>query len=413
MMPNSNSPRNRNGNAAQLFRQYLTTTTSSSRNHSPKSSHDPNGIYAQQHGAPQTPIDSHKGKSLTQEDMGDVDHREKEEEEKEVTHILGEVTLSPQASFDEHSRDKHGDEDNNENTISNHTIEHDNSVSSEGTSFSFDEDLGGISGNHAQRDFHFPAKSELLHNVPLIAIHSRGVTGQLHKARKPPPRRYNKALLDRSTLWSNTQSVGQTPHNVQSHINKSSPSSSSSRTNSTHRPVSEHLTRPTEADKSRMWNHPRNQLSRRDSMNSMSSGRRSRTVSQEDISPGDRRNSIVSVDEELGGAQPMDNVQLLDGDAEQPEHSGLEVSSARQHKKVTINDVANGTTHATDSSHIQHLQQQRKQQQLYERLCTPTKSFENGRYKPFHDEKNRKVKTHMPPSTNLTKPTVAAIHSRW
>ena len=110
--------------------------------------------------------------------------------------------------------------------------------------------------------------------------------------------------------------------------------------------------------------HPRNQLSRRDSITSTSSGRRSRTISVDDDYMSGKRNSVVSVDEELGGTQHMNDPLVNRHNTMQSRvklynkttntNVGSEITSPSEHqKRVIINDVTDDTKHKDSSIELQ------------------------------------------------------------
>ena len=157
------------------------------------------------------------------------------------------------------------------------------------TPISIDAEPGGdvcnssedIDDKQSNSNIHVPSsfKNQTLIKVPLVAIHnskpgaslSQDISPTTRRATTWQPRRYNKALLQQSTLWSsppvkNTSSSPHT-HSVDMHdkvpsssTSPSSPSSSSGPKNHGIKTVSERLMRPTAADRSRNWNNPRNQL---------------------------------------------------------------------------------------------------------------------------------------------------------
>lgn len=328
--------------------------------------------------------------------------------EEVITHIYGQVSLSPSISMDNNNQEmlqevnnivEVNKEENNLVEVNRDdgnvdSLQQDDSsivnIQREGVStpVSFDEDLGS---------------SIVIHNVPLVAIHRMEPEKQA-----TPPRKHDKSLLRKSTLWSSVHSKNQ-QENANLHMEStpmkyklSTPSSSSRKIvhRSSPKPLSEHLIKPTESDKSRNWNHPRNQLNRKDSITSISNihGRRSSS------NMGDRDMSPVSIDDELGGSVDQEGAVNV--------HS--ESSPQQQQLSSTVKNIRRKTQHMEEE-----LDSKKK---LYDRLTTPTKAFEHSKYKPASDEsrignqwkfKKALQQSYQTNSPTLLKPTVANIQGRW
>ena len=403
------------------------------------------------------------------------------EMDEEVTMIYGQVSLSPTHSVEENlGTCADSDVTTNVNTETadisalNHKQDEDNDMFCEGvkTPISIDAEPGGdvcnssedIDDKQSNSNIHVPSsfKNQTLIKVPLVAIHnskpgaslSQDISPTTRRATTWQPRRYNKALLQQSTLWSsppvkNTSSSPHT-HSVDMHdkvpsssTSPSSPSSSSGPKKHVIKTVSERLMRPTAADRSRNWNNPRNQLHRYDSSSSGSSStRRNRNNNNSNnnsmhmlnLNSSNRIDSPMSFDEDLGGIPSnlpfsfhkyhqsipiqqqrvaihnRDSVMSFDGDS--GEYPIMLSSQTREQFSIQGQGQRKDTPHTIiDPS----------KKELINRLTTPTKAFEHSKYKPVNDisrtgnqwKFKKALEQPKPLSSRLMKPTLADVHRRW
>ena len=403
---NNDNKKNTRRNAALLFRQYLTVNT----NATAVSSSDLEQQQLNDDNSQQITIKNENPSRSESNRMYDDNNDDIPKMEEVVTHIYGHVSLSPSISMDggnhdydqemlplkeENNLQEVNEEDDNVDSLQQDDISVVN-IKREGVSTpeSFDEDLGS---------------SIVVHNVPLVAIHRMEPQQQT-----TPPRKHDKSLLRKATLWSSVHSKNQQENailhieNTPTKYKSSAPSSSCRKIvhRSSPKPLSEHLIKPTEADKSRSWNHPRNQLNRKDSITSISNihGRRSSSnIGGRDISP-------VSIDNELGGK--LDQEEAVNVSSFSNVHS--ESSPQQQQLSSTVKKIRRKTQHMEEELN--------SKKELYDRLSTPTKAFEHSKYKPVDDEsrignqwkfKKALQQSYQTNSPTLLKPTVANIQGRW